>query len=415
MFLGRKSGRTVFYLPILFVVGLLFFLRIEESLSQNSDQNQPLRIIIGELSGRTDPRDLTLLTSQGSYPVLGSGNSKPFELVNQTPALIELKYNATRLRPDNPQKFVYKFYQSERDLLSALILEEVDFAELENEESAQEVQDSNAHFRPFPQIRAENIVKLVCYNHGNPILKSKRVRTALSYAIDHGRIKRDILGGKADIATGPFENRSPLFNSRMNSYRHDPRRAIDLLEREGWTDSDRDGLLDKDGQPFQIELIYQKGLTIDEAISRQILINLLKLKIEIKPRPLTKSAINDRLSSGDFEAILMDYTFENSFESLEEFFSRNGAMNYMGYRSTAIEQYGAMFKKTKDQGDQKSIIKSIQNVINSDQPVTFLYFKWVTHYLINVHKFDNFRDTSEKRTGELRPFEQWRFKNLDKK
>ncbi|MCG8604689.1 ABC transporter substrate-binding protein [bacterium] len=385
-------------------------------LSQERNHRQGRALIVGELLGRADPRQIELQTRAGSYPVLGSGNSKPFELVNQTPTDIEVKYNNSgSLLPNKPTRIIYKFFESERDLISALILEDVDFAELKNEDSALEVQDSNQYFRPYPQIIKHNTVKLICYNHRNPIFQSKRVRIALAYAIDHGKIKRDILGTKADVARGPFDDRSPFFNSGMNSYKYDPRKAIELLQAEGWIDTDNDGIIDKRGQPFRIDLIYQKGLSIDEAVSRQTLINLRRIKVEVRPRPLPKAEINDRLNAADFDAVLMQHTFENSFESLAEFFLTDGVINYMGYHSNPLQQYGRFYRQAKDPDAQKSIIKSMQSVINLDQPVTFLYFKWVTHYLVNVEKFENFRDTREQGTGELRPFEEWTLKNYSER
>jgi ABC-type transport system substrate-binding protein len=401
----------------LFILWLALLLSGRQyALAQQGNHLQGRALIVGKLLGRTDPKKLTLQTREGSYPILSSGNSKPFELVNQNPTLIELKYNnSASLLPNKPNGVIYKFYESERDLISALILEEVDFAELKNEDSALEVQDSNEHFRPYPQIIKHNTVKMICYNHRNPIFQSKRVRIALSYAMDHGKIKRDILRTKADIAKGPLDDRSPFFNSGMNSYKYDPRKAIELLQAEGWIDTDKDGIIDKDGAPFRLDLIYQKGLSIDEAVSRQILINLRKIKVEVRPRPLPQADINHRLVAADFDAVLMEHNFENSFASLAEFFLTDGVVNYMGYRSNPLEQYGILYRQVKDMGTQKSIIKSMQSVINLDQPATFLYFKWVTHYLINVDRFENFRDMRERSTGELRPFEEWTLKNYSER
>ncbi len=376
--------------------------------AQSGNHQTARLIVVGDLVGRTDVRELQVPTRIGRMTLSASGNGKPFEIVNRTVQMLELQYHSTfPLDQNNPNKIIYKFYETERALISALILEEVDFAVLENEISAAEVSQANTHFLPYPLSMEPNTVKLIVYNHSNPILKTAKVRLALTYGINRDNIvKKIIFGGKADIARGPFDEKSPSYNPGMESYKFNPKIAIALLLESGWTDTDSDGILDKGGEPFRINLSYQKGLSIDEEISRQIKINLIKIGIDVVPRPVPKSRINDQLASGDFDAVLMDYTFEDKVESLQSFFSAIGENNFMGFRNSTLENYLKFYYELEDPARKATLLKSMQSVINREQPVTFLYFKWLTHYLINVNKFDNFRDVRDAR-GRLRPFDQW--------
>lgn len=376
--------------------------------SQQANHRSSRELVIGDLVGRTDVRNLEILTRQGYLPVSSSGNGKPFKVVTFSPNNIILEfYRYSDATVSNPNQVRYQFYESERALISALILEEVDMAELENEDSALEVQKSNNHLLPLPVPMQANTVKLIFYNNRHEILKLRSVRVALSYAINHEYIIRRILGDKANIARGPFDNDSPLYNSGMEAYKYNPKKAIQLLQDVGWIDRDGDGILDKGGAPLQLTLYYPKGLRIDEAISRHIKINLIKIGIDVKPRPLTKSNINDALASGNFEAVLTEHTFDNGLHSIEEVFSADGEENYMGYRNNTLENYLKFYYANENPDKRRTLIKSMQSVINLDQPVTFLYFKWLTHYLVNVEKFDNYRETEGEARGRLKPFEEW--------
>jgi ABC-type transport system substrate-binding protein len=376
--------------------------------AQSANHQTARAVVVGDLVGRTDIREMQVPTRMGRMPLSPTSNGKPFDVVNSTQQTLELQYHPTfPLDESNPNTIIYKFYETERGLISALILEEVDFAVLENEISAAEVSQANNHFLPYPLSMELNTVKLIIYNHSNPILKSAKVRMALAYGINHDHIvKKIILGGKADIARGPFDEKSGSYNPGMESYKFNPKSAIALLLEAGWTDSDGDGIVDKGGVPFRINMSYQKGLSIDEEISRQIKINLIKIGIDVVPRPLPKNRINEQLASGEFDAVLMDYTFEDNIESLEAFFSAGGDKNYMGFRNSTFENYLKFYHEVNDQSRKETLIKSMQGVINREQPVTFLYFKWLTHYMINVNKFDNFRDVRDPR-GRLRPFDEW--------
>ena len=131
-----------------------------------------------------------------------------------------------------------------------------------------------------------------------------------------------------------------------------------------------------------LNLYYQKGLRLDEEISRRIKINLLRVGMQVKPIPLTKIMMNNHLSSGDFEAVLMDYTFEDNVESIADFFSANGSKNYMSYRNRTFENYLKFYYEDEDPVKRKTLLKSMQRVVNVDQPVTFLYFKLINCEII---------------------------------
>jgi len=398
------------FLPIgwgLFITWGFSFINITGLFAQQNDRV----LVIGELTGRVDKRDWKILTKQDLLPVFGAGNGRPFRAFERSPNEVVIRFfNSADLELFNPNTVVFRFYETERALISALILDEIDTAVLESEVSALEVKKSNNHFSAAPVRLDSNTVKLVFYNHRNPALRSRQVRTAMSFAINHDRIiKKIVFNGKATLARGPFDDDSPLFNQGMESYKYNPKRAVQLLQEAGWRDSNEDGILDRAGQPLTLNFYYSKGLRLDESISRQIKIDLLKVGVEVTPRPLAKSKIVDNLASGDFDAILIDYTFENEIESLEKVFSARGAKNYMRYTSKIFEDRLTFYHETDDPSVKKTLIKSLQEVINQDQPTTFLYFKWWTHYLVNLEKLVNYRDLQ----GNIRPFEEWIIRDLE--
>ena len=108
-----------------------------------------------------------------------------------------------------------------------------------------------------------------------------RVRKAVNYAIDVKTIINTLINSiMPDLAVpalkGPHSQ--PLFSRIVNPdlgwYGYDVSRAKALLEEAGWKDTDGDGILDKDGKPFKVELIssllYAEGTEISETIQSQL-------------------------------------------------------------------------------------------------------------------------------------------------
>jgi len=387
----------------------LLVLPLSESKAQ---LRQRKTVVFGELIGRTDSNEFKLLTRNGVIPVVRGAQNKTFEIVERSQMRIVVRFTEQARRDSRtPGSVIIQFFESERKLISALILDEVDVAYLESEASAFEVQKSNNNILPLPISADKNKAKMVVYNHRNPLFKNKKQREAISYGINHDYIINRVLSaGKATIARGPFDDNSPLYNSGMKSYRHDPRLALQLLGNLGWRDKNLDGILEKKNRKFKFKLLYQKGMRLDEAISRVIKINLIKLGVDVQPIPVTKREMSQRLREGAFDAALIEQTFTEELASIQAFFGRVGKLNFMAFSNPKLENYFEFYQATDSKAQKKTLIKSMQQVINDEQPVTFLYFKWLTHYLVNVNRFENFRYMEGLNSGKIKPFEEWRTK-----
>ncbi len=95
---------------------------------------------------------------------------------------------------------------------------------------------------------------------GNPPLKDVRVRQAIAYAFNREKLVQDLLLGLTGVAATDWDN-SPWVDPTIAPYPYDPEKAKALLAEAGWTDTNGDGTVDKDG----VELVLKFGTT-----SRQV-------------------------------------------------------------------------------------------------------------------------------------------------
>jgi peptide/nickel transport system substrate-binding protein len=88
------------------------------------------------------------------------------------------------------------------------------------------------------------------FNFKSPKFKSKKVRQAIAYAIDKEELIDVVLFGLGNPATGPYVPNTWPYNPNVKKYPYDPVMAKKLLAEEGWSDSDGDGWLDRNGERF---------------------------------------------------------------------------------------------------------------------------------------------------------------------
>ncbi|MGD8493799.1 MAG: ABC transporter substrate-binding protein, partial [Desulfobacterales bacterium] len=103
------------------------------------------------------------------------------------------------------------------------------------------------------------------YNMRREPFDDRRVRQALSMAIDVDKIIEYVLYNQGERITGPFPKQTDFYNSNIEPVPYDPQGALKLLAEAGWTRS-ADGWLEKNGKRLQFKLITNNGNDIRKAI-----------------------------------------------------------------------------------------------------------------------------------------------------
>ncbi len=401
-----KSITLHLYLWIL--MGVIFtqvFIGI--AVSQVLEDKHSQDLVVGELLGRVDPVDVWKFIQSNYYPVFSTNSNIVIEPVKNSDQ--EVIYQARYPEGDfsnHPQRIIFKFFESENSLIAAIITEEVDFAITESYNAAEEVAKSTASYRVHFRYKNPNQVKMLAYNNRHYILKNPIVRQALTCAIDRSYILEKILGHTAYLADGPLSRESRLHISGLDEYKFNPRRAIQLLQQDSWKDSDKDDVLDKNGMPFRITIIYEKGVFLEEQLASQIKINWNKIGVDVIRKPLSKGEIKKNLQEGNYDVTLTSHIFEETIENLEAFFGATSNDNFLGYKSRRIDHLLSLSKIQQKSASKQLMLQAILKQINMDQPASFLFFLWVDRYFVNRNKFTNF-----EARGKLLPFTDWEIKD----
>jgi peptide/nickel transport system substrate-binding protein len=215
------------------------------------------------------------------------------------------------------------------------------------------------------------------YNLVNPLFSDKRVRQAIAYGINKDEIIQGILLGLGKAATGPYKLGTWVYNPNVKTYSYDPRKARELLAEAGWKDTNGDGILEKDGQPFVFEIITNQGNDIRAKCAEIIQRHLAELGIKVKIRVLEWAAfVNDFINKRRFDATILGWTIPLDPDIYDVWHSsKTGVqeLNFISYKNEEVDTLIEKGRGTFDQQERKKYYDRIQEILAEEQPYTFLY------------------------------------------
>jgi len=244
------------------------------------------------------------------------------------------------------------------------------------------------------------------YNLKHPFFADKRVRQAISYAINKEEIISGVLLGLGKPATGPYKPGTWAYNENVKTYSYNPQKARELLRAAGWTKTNNDGFLEKDGRPFTFELITNQGNETRQKCAEIIQRQLKEVGIDVKIRILEWAAfINDFISKRRFEAVILGWTIPLDPDAYDVWHSSKTApdeLNFISYKNPEVDALLEKARSTFDQKLRKKYYDRFQEILVEDQPYTFLY---VPDELVIISK--RFRGIEPAPIGLSHNFIKW--------
>ncbi len=215
------------------------------------------------------------------------------------------------------------------------------------------------------------------YNLQNEKFKDKRVRQAITMAIDREGIVEGVLLGLGVVAHTPYKPDTYWYNPNVRKFPYDPEQAKKLLAEAGWKDTDNDGILDKGGKPFEFEIITNQGNKIRENTATIIQWNLRKVGIKVKIRVIEWAAfLKNFINKRKFEACLLGWGIGQDPHQVDIWNSKKTAptqLNFVHYQNEEVDRLLDEGAATYDRAERKKYYDKFQEIIAEDQPYTFLF------------------------------------------
>ncbi|MEZ4726127.1 MAG: ABC transporter substrate-binding protein [Caldilineaceae bacterium] len=203
------------------------------------------------------------------------------------------------------------------------------------------------------------------------------VRQAMNYAIDKDLIIEAVYGGRAVPLPGPLSPYNNFVNEALTPYPYDPDRALALLTEAGWSDSDGDGTLDKDGQPltFTIDTL-EEWRALAEAVAGMY----REIGIDASVRFWEYSVISPQLLACERQAYLDDWG-DSAFDPVGHFEAKwhtwlegqpYGRGNFSCYSNARVDELIQAGETEADEASRQELYDEAQQLIYDEAPAVFL-------------------------------------------
>ncbi len=215
------------------------------------------------------------------------------------------------------------------------------------------------------------------FNLKYPLFQDKRVRQAIAHAIDKEEIVDVVLFGLGTPSTGPYVPNTWPYNPNVKKYDYNPGKAKQLLKEAGWEDSDGDGIVDRDGSPFEFTILtnMENRLRMNTATIIQWRLNKIGMKVEIKAIEWS-TFINYFIHKKRFQAVIIGWSIgidPDQYDIWHSSKTRDREFNFVSYANIEVDELLEKGRRTFDIEERKKAYFRIQEILADELPYIFLY------------------------------------------
>lgn len=279
--------------------------------------------------------------------------------------------------PPNLQRVVFRIIPEPSTMLTELSTGGVQVDVPLPPDQVKQVQgNNNLKLFAFPG----KTVYYIGWNNTRPPFNSANVRRALGMGVNRQEIIDALLFGQGTPANSTVPPWHPLFPKEAPAATFDVNAATQLLESEGWRDSNGDGIREKAGRPLRFTL-----MTSDNALNRSVVEVLQsqfkRIGADAQIRVLEFQTLLAQHKSRDFDAVFTSWVLDNfqmASAPASLFHSRLAKAEQSTNRSAVnipeLDRLIDQASAATDDNQARGTWRQMTEVLQREQPVTFVYW-----------------------------------------
>jgi peptide/nickel transport system substrate-binding protein len=238
------------------------------------------------------------------------------------------------------------------------------------------------------------------FNTEHPILKDRRVRRAISYATNKKQIAERVYNGLVEVANLDEFPSSKYFNPEAEAKaRFNPLEARRLLRDAGWSDTDGDGILEKNGQDLSLVITATSGQVNRKRTQLVLREQYRDVGIDLSIRNYNSTLLYGTyqdggiLKRGKFDIVMYAWLSSPEPATKEALYSYKNippnGQNNPRFHHEGISQLLQQGSNELDEAKRIKIYHEISNILVDESPVIPLF--WYTSLNPCTTRLKNFK------------------------
>lgn len=291
------------------------------------------------------------------------------------------RYNFDRLR--------IRFIKDENIILETLKKGELDIYDDLTPEAYEAKATGPEWGKTVFKVKTENLsgkdYLYIGWNLNNDLFKDKDVRLALYMLINRDEMIKKFRYGMSLPATGPWYRQNEYADPNVKPVPFDPKKAVELLKKAGWSDSDKDGVLDKvvNGKKTDFRFTLTYGNKDREKYYVMYQEDLKKVGIDMKLQLLEWNSLLKNIDERNFDAISLRWTGGVEPDPKQIWHSASavkGGSNYISYKNPDVDKLIDDARVELDKPKRLKILRKVYAMIANDYPYAFMFNDKYTLY-----------------------------------
>jgi peptide/nickel transport system substrate-binding protein len=209
-------------------------------------------------------------------------------------------------------------------------------------------------------------------NMRDPILKDRRVRQAIAYAVDRQAIVDYLRRGLATPAVGVLSPIAAAFEPDVPQFPHDVERATQLLDEAGYPDPD--GPLPR--LRLSLKTSTDEFFRLQAAVIQQ---DLSQVGIEVDVRSYEFATFYDDVLSGNVQMYTLQWVGVTDPDMLRRLYHSRQAppvgFNRMYYNNPEVDRLIDLASTARTDAERRPYYSEVQKIVAGDVPAVSLWYK----------------------------------------
>jgi peptide/nickel transport system substrate-binding protein/microcin C transport system substrate-binding protein len=281
----------------------------------------------------------------------------------------------------NFENITLRFYKDENAILERAKKGELDYIDLKVESFMKKTEGAPWGTTVLKHKVANDAPKsfgFIGWNQRRELFQDKNLRLALAHLLNREEMNKKFRYGMSDLANGAVYLRSE-YNPGNKALGFDPKKAQELLSKSGWSDADKNGVLEKtiNGKKteFKFTLIYANK--DQEKYFTMYREDLKKAGIELELKYQEWNSFLKLVDEGNFDAVTMAWGGGSVDPDPKQIWHSSGAVpggsNFIAFKSSEIDKLIDEARIEPVKTKRVKLLKEVYRRIAEEAPYAFLF------------------------------------------